>query len=107
MCIDDISADLIISWDQTGVKYVPVLNWTMEVKGSKRVEVTGTEDKRQITALLSCTLSGKCLPVQVVHAGKSPACLPKVAFPPDWHVTFSPNHWCKNGISPLYFASLC
>ena len=90
--IEDISADLIINWDQTGVKYVPVANWTMEVKGSKWVEVAGTDDNRQITALLSCTLSGKCLPIPLVYVGKSPACLPKVAFPPDWHVTFTPNH---------------
>ena len=50
--VEEIPADLIINWDQTGVKYVPVSNWTMEVKGSKRVEVAGADDKRQITALL-------------------------------------------------------
>ena len=33
--------------------------------------------------------------MQVVYAGKTPACLPKVEFPPDWHVTFTPNHWCN------------
>ena len=51
-----------------------------------------TNDKRQITALLSCTLNRNFLPVQVVYPGKTPACLPKVEFPPDWHVTFTPNH---------------
>ena len=91
--IDEIPQDLIINWDQTGVKYVPVSNWTMEVKGSKRVEVAGVDDKRQITALLSITMSGKLLPVQVVYKGKTPACLPKVPFPDDWHVTFTTNHW--------------
>ena len=50
--IEEIPAELIINWDQTGVKYVPVSNWTMEVKGSKQVEVAGNDDKRQITALL-------------------------------------------------------
>ena len=91
--IDEIPQDIIINWDQTGVKYVPVSNWTMEVKGSKRVEVAGVDDKRQITALLSITMSGKLLPVQVVYKGKTPACLPKVPFPDDWHVTFTTNHW--------------
>ena len=90
--IEEIPDNLIINWDQTGVKYVPVFNWTMEVKGSKRVEVPGTNDKRQITALLSCTLSGNFLPVQVSYAGKTPACLLKVEFPPSWHVRFTPNH---------------
>ena len=58
--MEDIPDDLIINWDQTGIKYVPVSNWTMEVKGAKRVEVVGVDDKRQITILLSCTLSGSC-----------------------------------------------
>ena len=31
----DIPLDLIINWDQTAIKYVPVSNWTQEVKGSK------------------------------------------------------------------------
>ena len=57
----EVHDELIINWDQTGVKYVPVSNWTMEVKGSKRVEVAGTDDKRKITALLSCMLDGNFL----------------------------------------------
>ena len=30
-----IPKDLIINWDQTAVKYVPVSDWTKEVKGAK------------------------------------------------------------------------
>ena len=36
----DIPFDLIINWDQTAIKYVPVSNWTQEVKGSKCIEIT-------------------------------------------------------------------
>jgi len=43
--MEDIPPDLIIDWDQTAVKYVPVSSWTQELKGSKRVEVAGIEDK--------------------------------------------------------------
>ena len=53
-------------------------NWTFEQKGAKRVEIAGLDDKRQITVLLSCTMDGKLLPTQVIYAGKTPACLPKV-----------------------------
>jgi len=60
--MEDIPADLIINWDHTGLKYVPVSNWTMEHKGAKWVEITGRDDKRQLTALFTCTLSGKFLP---------------------------------------------
>ena len=47
--MEEIPDDLIINWDQTGIKYVPVSNWTMEVKGGKRVEAAGVDNKRQIT----------------------------------------------------------
>ena len=33
--------------------------------------------------------------MQVVYVEKSPACLSKVPFHPDWHITFTPNHWCN------------
>ena len=38
-------AELIFIWDQTGINLVPASNWTMEVKGSKRVEVAELTDK--------------------------------------------------------------
>jgi len=30
----------------------------MEAKGAKWVEIAGSDDKKQLTALFSCTLSG-------------------------------------------------
>jgi len=39
--MEDIPADLIINWDHTVLKYVPVSNYTMEHKGAKRVEIAG------------------------------------------------------------------
>ena len=49
---------LIINWDQTGINYVPVSSWTMEVEGSKRVELVGKDDKRQITAVFAGSMVG-------------------------------------------------
>ena len=37
----DCSAELIFNWDQTGIRIVSSSTWTMEKKGSKRVELTG------------------------------------------------------------------
>ena len=34
-----------INWDHTGLKYVLVSNWTMEVKGTKWVKIVGSDDK--------------------------------------------------------------
>ena len=50
--------DLIINWHQTGIKYVPVSCWTLEKKGSNRVEIAGVNDKCQLAALLAGALSG-------------------------------------------------
>ena len=93
--LEDIPNQLIINWDQTGINYVPVSQWTMERKGSKRVEVIGLNDKRQITAVFAGSLSGDFLPVQLVYQGKTSKCLPKVVFPEGWDITCTLNHWCN------------
>ena len=93
--MESIPGSLIINWDQTGINYVPVSEWSMAKEGSKRVEVTGLKDKRQITAVFAGTMSGDFLPVQLVYQGKTSRCLPTIEFPGDWHLTFSENHWCN------------
>lgn len=47
----DIPPERIYNWDHTGINYVPVSNWTMEVEGSKKVPIVGLDDKRQITVV--------------------------------------------------------
>ena len=82
--MDEIPAQLIVNWDQTGINYIPVSNWTMEQAGSKRVEIVGKDDKRQITALFGCTMLGDFLPPQLVYQGKTNQCLPRYTFPSSW-----------------------
>ena len=38
---EKIPPDLIINWDQTGIRLVSPSSWTMEEKSVKRVEVIG------------------------------------------------------------------
>ena len=59
----------------------------------KRVEVDGTNDKRQITAVFCGTTQGAFLPLQLVYVGKTTRCHPKFNFPPGWHISHAPNHW--------------
>ena len=33
--MDEVPAELVINWDQTGLNYVPVSQWTMEQEGTK------------------------------------------------------------------------
>ena len=91
--MEDVPPELILNWDQTGIKLVPSSNWTMAPKGSGRVEMTGVTDKRQITAVFYGTLVGDFLPVQLIYKGKTQRCHPCYDFPPGWSITQSPKHW--------------
>ena len=91
--MEDIPAKLISNWDQSSLKYVPTLNLPFEEKGTKRIEIAGLNDKRAKIILLSCLMSGKLLPTQVIYAGKIPTCLPKVSHPESWYLCYTQNHW--------------
>ena len=88
--MEDVPPELLFNWDQTGIIIVPESSWTVELKGSKRVEITGISDKRQITAVFCDTMTGEFLPPQLIYQGKMTACLPRHKFPSDWHITFTP-----------------
>ena len=91
--MEEIPAELILNWDQTGIKIVPSSTWTMERKGANRVEMVGVNDKRQITAIFCGALTGDFLPVQLVYKGKTSRCHPHFQFPSGWHIAHSPKHW--------------
>ena len=99
---EKIPNDLIINWDQTGIKYVPVSEWTVAEHKSKWVEVSGIEDKRQITATFTTSLTGTFLPLQLVYQGKTSKYHPSIDFFNNWHITHSPNHWCNESTMISY-----
>lgn len=88
-----VPLQLIINWDQTGVKLVPVSSWTMAESGSKQIPVVAKDDKREITVVLAATASGTLLPPQVIYQGKTTGYHAKVTFPEKWHITHSDNYW--------------
>ena len=75
--------------------------YTFNPKGAKTVPIKGIDDKRQITDLtfpimltvLTFTVSmiGNFLPFQLIYEEKTPRCLPRFDFRPDFNVTFSDN----------------
>ena len=42
--MEEIPAELILNWDQTGIKLVPSSSWTMEQRGAMGVEMVGQND---------------------------------------------------------------
>jgi hypothetical protein len=89
----DIPAQLIASLDETGVRIMPVSNWTLAAKGSKSVSVVGIDDKRKLTVLLACTPCGELLPPQILYQGTTERCHARHQFPKDWDVWHSSSHW--------------
>jgi len=105
--MEEILDELVITWDQTGIKYVPVSRWTTAEKGSKRVELEGVNDKRQITAVFAGSLIGDFLPVQLVYEGTTSKCHPSgVDFPADWFISATPNHWFNEETMLLYITKI-
>ena len=101
--MDEIPPQAIINWDHTGINYVPVSSWTMEAPGTKRVEIIGKNDKRQLTAVLGCSMSGDFLPPQLIYQGKTKKCL---QFPDSWDVTYSENHWANENTTHQYIINI-
>ena len=66
-----IPPSLIINWDPTGIKLIPVSEWTTAIKGSKQGEITGLDDKPIITGLLACSMDGSVLSPKLIYGGKT------------------------------------
>ena len=84
---------MIVNFDRNRGQNIHVNEWSLEVKGSKQVDIVELDDKREITELLAVSLSGKVWPPQVIYAGKTTRCHSSVSVPDGWHVTHSDNHW--------------
>lgn len=89
----DIPEELVLNWDQTNLKYIPTGQWTMEQHGAKKVAIAGMDDKRSITALVTCSAAGEMLPMQLIYGGKTPQCHPTAPLPEGTHVTQNPTHY--------------
>ena len=65
--IMEIPPELVINWDQAGIKIIPVSSWMMEKRGGKRVEIAGVNNKHQITAVFTATAVSEFLPIQLIY----------------------------------------
>ena len=101
-----IPPELIINFDQSGVNIVPSSQWTQAEKGSTRVEVSGYDDKRQITITVAGTLSGEFLPFQILYIGKTERCHPLSPFPNGFDVWHTPNHWANSETCVRYLEKI-
>ena len=104
--LQDIPDNLIINLDQTGIKLVPASDWTMAAEASRRVEVIGLGDKRQVTATFAATLDGTFLPMQILYQGKTNRSHPKYTFPEGFDIFHTPNHWANEETCLRFFENI-
>lgn len=78
----NIPDSLIFNWDQTGLQLVPTSEWTMELSGSQRVSIAGSENKKEITALICVSVTGAVLPPQLCKKVKPSVVIPNLTFLP-------------------------
>ena len=75
-----IPESLIINFDQTPSKFIPVSSSTLSECNSQQVVIKGSDDKRAITATFTITLDGKFFGMQLIYGGKTTQRLPRLNF---------------------------
>ena len=88
------------------MSYISPGKYTFNAKGAKTVLIKGIDDKRQITATFTVSMTGKFLPIQLIYDGKTPRWLPRFDFLADFNVTFSDNHWSNTEKSNELFEKI-
>ena len=104
--MDSVPPELVISFDQTALNYVPIPDWTMEKEGTKRVEIIAKDDKRQPIAVFAGSATGEFLPLQLIYGGKTDRCLPHYNFLSSWHITKTLMHWSNEHTMKEYFTEI-
>ena len=89
----NIPHSLIITADQTRTKYVPIRRSTLAEKNVKDVPVSGSADKRSITATFAETLNGSFSPFQLICKGRTTQNLPKIDFPDGFSLSVNEKHF--------------
>ena len=85
-----------------------ISHWTVVKAGSQRVEVVGLSNKRQITALLGCTIFCQCN--SSVNGGQMCVMLESTSLKTGPLHAHPPNHWSNEDNGRIHrrsFSSLC
>ena len=77
-----IPNSMILNFDQTPCKYVPIPTTTLA-----EVAIKGIDDKRALTATFTITLDGNFLGMQLIYGGKTNESLPRYQFPKEFSLS--------------------
>ena len=65
-----LSMVMILIFDQTPLKYAPVVSRTLCEKGTKHVSIYGGTNRQAITATIGITYTNTFLPMHLIYGGK-------------------------------------
>ena len=88
---EEVPLTLVINWDQTGIKYVPVSNWTLRQKDQSAPRFVGWTIKTDHST--SCWYID--WDVFTPSIDLYSACLTAVHFPKTWDIMHNDNHWAN------------
>ncbi len=78
----------------------------MERKGTKRIKLSGLNDKRMITGIFCGNLIGELLPFPIIYGGTTKRCHPTTPFPADWDITHNKKHWSNEATMLSYIENV-
>ena len=94
-----IPPSLLINFDKTSIKYLPIVSQTLSRKGSKHVAIKSLAFKKPITATFGITFSLKFLPMQLIYGGKTQRSLPRMKFPNSFSLSANEKHFSNTQVS--------
>ena len=77
-------------------------NWTLEQQGTSKIKVAEVDDKREITGVVTASMAGELLPLQLFYMGVTERCHPAFHFPDNWDIWHSSNHWANESTTLRY-----
>lgn len=90
--------DAIINIDETAIYYDMPINFTLDVKGTKRVEIKSTgREKERISVILGIDLLNNISTAPfIILKGKTERCLKNIDKNEDYNISFQKNSWCTS-----------
>ena len=88
----------IINIDETGLYYDPTINFTLDIKGTERVEIKTTgREKQRVTIILGIDLLNNIqMKPFIIFKGKTTRCLQDIPLMESYELSYQEKAWCSD-----------
>ena len=85
----------IINIDELGIQYDPTINFTLDIRGNKRIEIKKNINKQRITIILGIDFMNKInIDPFIIFKGKSNKCLKGIPLEDGYKISYQQHSWC-------------